>query len=70
MIVAKLQKKAATICNGFQKLIKKLKMRFLVMWSLGCKVVGLSVKEIHHTGIDLCGGGVIDKGDERESCCR
>ena len=29
------------------------------------KVAGLSVKGIHHTGIDLCSGGVIDKGDGR-----
>ena len=30
------------------------------------KVGGLADEGVHHAGIDLCGGGVIDKGDGRE----
>jgi hypothetical protein len=29
------------------------------------KVGGLADEGVHHAGIDLCGGGVIDKGDGR-----
>ena len=57
-------KKAVTICNGFQKLIKEPNNAI----GLGChgfvvEVGGLADEGVHHAGIDLCGGGVIDKGD-------
>ena len=41
-------------------------MRFWLWGHLVVKVGGLSNEGVHHAGIELCGGGVIDKGNGRE----
>ena len=59
-------KKPSQTATAFKNGSNSRKCDFGLWGHLVVKVGGLSDEGVHHAGIDLCGGGVIDKGDCRE----